>query len=404
MNIILFDDDTREKLLPLTYTKPVGMLRLGVLTIKEKWEKFFSANVSFITQDYLSDKFPIQIKDKNYVINSSVLPSFHICKLIEQLQENEALLKDGDLIAALLNRKQFDNLIHNEDINELAGFEIGDTPLLRITQLSDIFSLNAKAIENDFELITKKRESMPIPSFARVIGRENIFIEEGAEVSICSINATDGPVYIGKNAKILDGCLIKGPFVLGDHSVLKMGAKIYGGTTIGPHCKVGGEVSNIVMQGHSNKGHDGYLGNAVIGEWCNLGAATNNSNLKNNYGEVKLWDYSSNSFAKTGLQFCGLIMGDHSKAGINTMFNTGTVVGIASNLFGAGYHKNFIPSFSWGGPDSSYKTYRVDKVIETAKLVMQRRGIELTEEDEGIMKHVFNESSEHRGWERQRSS
>ncbi len=404
MNIILFDDDTREKLLPLTYTKPVGMLRLGVLTIKEKWEKFFSANVSFITQDYLSDKFPIQIEDKNYVINSSTLPSFHICKLIEQLQENEALLKDGDLIAALLNRKQFDNLIHNEDINELAGFEIGETPLLRITQLSDIFSLNAKAIENDYELLTKKRETMPIPSFARVTGRENIFVEEGAEISLCSINATDGPVYIGKNAKILEGCLIKGPFVLGDNSVLKMGAKIYGGTTIGPHCKVGGEVSNVVMQGYSNKGHDGYLGNAVIGEWCNLGAATNNSNLKNNYGEVKLWDYSSRSFAKTGLQFCGLIMGDHSKAGINSMFNTGTVVGMACNLFGAGYHKNFIPSFSWGGPDSSYKTHRVDKVIETAQLVMQRRGITLEEEDINIMKHVFNESSEHRGWERQRSS
>ena len=275
---------------------------------------------------------------------------------------------------------------------------------MRITQLSDIFSLNTKAIENDFELITKNRESMPLPSFARAIGRENIFIEEGADLSICMINATDGPVYIGKDAKILEGCLIRGPFVLGDNSVLKMGAKIYGGTSIGPHCKVGGEVNKIVMQGYSNKGHDGYLGNAVIGEWCNLGAATNNSNLKNNYSEVKLWDYSSRSFAKTGLQFCGLIMGDHSKAGINTMFNTGTVVGIACNIFGAGYQKNFIPSFSWGGSDSSYKTHRIDKVIETANLVMQRRGKELDETDIEILKHVFNQSSEYRGWERQRSS
>ena len=404
MNIILFDDDTREKLLPLTYTKPVGMLRLGVLTIKEKWEKFFSAKVSFITQDYLSDKFPINIEDRNFVINASILPSFHICKLIEQLQENEALLKDGDLVAALLNRKQFDNLIHNEDINELAGFEIGDTPLLRITQLSDIFSLNAKAIEHDFDLMTKNRESMPVPSYARAIGREKVFIEEGADLSACIINATDGPVYIGKNAKILDGCLIRGPFVLGDNSVLKMGAKIYGGTSIGPHCKVGGEVSNVVFQGYSNKGHDGYLGNAVIGEWCNLGAATNNSNLKNNYSEVKLWDYSSKSFAKTGLQFCGLIMGDHSKAGINTMFNTGTVVGVGCNVYGAGYQKNFIPSFSWGGPDSSYKTHRIDKVIETANLVMQRRDQQLDQTDVDILKHVFDQSSEYRGWERQRSS
>jgi len=404
MNIILFDDDTREKLLPLTYTKPVGMLRLGIMTIQEKWQKYFSANVSFITQDYLSDKFPIVIKDRNYVVNASVLPTFHICKLIEQLQENEALLKDGELIAALLNENQFENLIQNEDINELKGFEIGETPLLQIKQLSDLFSLNAQAIQHDFEQITKNRETLPVPSYARVIGRENVFIEEGADVSICMINAAEGPVYIGKGAKIMEGCLIRGPFVLGNNSVLKMGAKIYGGTTLGPHCKVGGEVNNVVMQGYSNKGHEGYLGNAVIGEWCNLGADTNNSNLKNNYAEVKLWDYSSSSFAKTGLQFCGMIMGDHSKAGINTMFNTGTVAGVACNVYGAGYQKNFIPSFTWGGPDSSYKTHRIDKVIETANLVMARRGLKLSTHDEEILKHVFDLSSEFRAWERQRSA
>jgi len=404
MNIILFDDDTREKLLPLTYTKPVGMLRLGIMTIQEKWQKYFSANVSFITQDYLSDKFPIVIKEKNYVVNASVLPTFHICKLIEQLQENEALLKDGDLIAALLNERQFDNLIQNEDINELKGFEIGETPLLQIKQLSDLFSLNAQAIQHDFEQITKRRETLPVPSFARVIGRENVFIEEGAEVSICMINATEGPVYIGKDAKIMEGCLIRGPFVLGENSVLKMGAKIYGGTTLGPHCKVGGEVNNVVMQGYSNKGHEGYLGNAVIGEWCNLGADTNNSNLKNNYAEVKLWDYSTSSFTKTGLQFCGLIMGDHSKAGINTMFNTGTVAGVACNIYGAGFQKNFIPSFTWGGPDSSYKTHRIEKVIETANLVLARRGLQLSKDDENILKHIFDLSSEYRSWERQRSA
>jgi UDP-N-acetylglucosamine diphosphorylase/glucosamine-1-phosphate N-acetyltransferase len=404
MNIILFDDDTREKLLPLTYTKPVGMLRLGIMTIQEKWQKYFTANVSFITQDYLSDKFPIVIKDRNYVVNASVLPTFHICKLIEQLQENEALLKDGELIAALLNENQFENLIQNEDINELKGFEIGETPLLQIKQLSDLFSLNAQAIQHDFEQITKNRETLPVPSYARVIGRENVFIEEGADVSICMINATEGPVYIGKGAKIMEGCLIRGPFVLGNNSVLKMGAKIYGGTTLGPHCKVGGEVNNVVMQGYSNKGHEGYLGNAVIGEWCNLGADTNNSNLKNNYAEVKLWDYSSSSFAKTGLQFCGMIMGDHSKAGINTMFNTGTVAGVACNVYGAGYQKNFIPSFTWGGPDSSYKTHRIDKVIETANLVMARRGLKLSTHDEEILKHVFDLSSEFRAWERQRSA
>ncbi len=404
MNIILFDDDTREKLLPLTYTKPVGSLRLGIMTIQEKWEKYFSANVSFITQDYLSEKYPINIQDTNYVVNASVLPTFHICKLIEQLQENEALLKDGDLIAALLNRKQFENLIQNEDINELEGFEIGDTPLLRIKQLTDLFSLNEDAIKHDFEQLTKNRETLPVPSYAMVQGREHIFVEEGAEISPCIINANNGPVYIGKGAKIMEGCLIRGPFAMGENSVLKMGAKIYGATTLGPHCKVGGEVNNIVMQGYSNKGHEGYLGNSVIGEWCNLGADTNNSNLKNNYTEVKLWDYTNSSFTKTGLQFCGLIMGDHSKAGINTMFNTGTVTGIACNIYGAGYQKNFIPSFTWGGPDSSYKTYRIEKVIETANLVMSRRGQALSEDDKNILKHIFDITTEYRGWERQRSA
>ncbi len=398
-NVILFDDDIRDHLLPLTYTKPVGNIRIGILTIKEKWERALKAKASHITQDYLSAKYTINIEEKNLVINGSVLPSYHLNRLISQLEENEALLLNGDLIAAYLNREQFDHLISNEDIDELAGFEVGDTPFLKINKVTDIFSLNAQAIESDFEILTKNRESEPIPNFVQAVCPENIFIEEGAEISPCILNASTGPIYIGKNAKILDGSMLRGPIAILDNAVVKMGAKIYGGTTVGPFCKVGGEISNVVFQSYSNKGHDGYLGNSVIGEWCNLGADTNCSNLKNNYAEIKLWSYEKEGFQRTGLQFCGLIMGDHSKCGINTMYNTGTVVGVFNNLYGAGYPRNFIPSFTWGGPGSGYKTYVLDKAFDTAEKVMKRRDIELDELDKNILKHVFELSSKYRSWE-----
>jgi len=310
-------------------------------------------------------------------------------------------LLNGDLIAAYLNREQFDHLISNEDIDELAGFEVGDTPFLKINRLTDIFSLNEKAIETDFEILTKERFSQEIPEYVQAVSPENIFIEQGAEISPCILNASNGPIYIGKNAKILDGSMLRGPIAILDHAVVKMGAKIYGGTTIGPYCKVGGEISNVVFQSYSNKGHDGYLGNSVIGEWCNLGADTNCSNLKNNYAEVKLWSYEKEGFATTGLQFCGLIMGDHSKCGINTMFNTGTVIGVFDNLYGAGYPRNFVPSFSWGGPGSGYKTYDLEKAFDTATKVMKRRDIDLDDIEKGILTEVFNLSSKFRNWEKE---
>jgi len=400
-NVILFDDDIRDHLLPLTYTKPVGNLRIGILTIKEKWELALNAKASHITQDYLSAKYKINIEDKNLVINGSVLPSFHLKRLISQLEENEALLLNGDLIAAYLNRVQFDHLISNEDIDELAGFEVGDTPFLKINRLTDIFTLNDKAIEADYEVLTKERFSQDIPNFVQAVCPENIFIEQGVEISPCILNASNGPIYIGKNAKILDGAMLRGPIAILDHAVVKMGAKIYGGTTIGPYCKVGGEVSNVVFQSYSNKGHDGYLGNSVIGEWCNLGADTNCSNLKNNYADVKLWSYEKESFSTTGLQFCGLIMGDHSKCGINTMFNTGTVLGVFDNLYGAGYPRNFVPSFSWGGPGAGYKTYKLDKAFDTATKVMKRRNITLDDIDKNILTEVFDLSSKFRSWEKE---
>jgi UDP-N-acetylglucosamine diphosphorylase/glucosamine-1-phosphate N-acetyltransferase len=399
-NIILFDPDTRNQLLPLTYTRPVSELRVGITTISEKWAAQFGGKVSYITQDYLSDKYPIEISDDNFVINGAVLPNSKLCKLISDLNNNEAIQKDGELIAARLDRKQFQNLMEDNDIEELIGFELEETPFDTINYSWDIFSLNDKAIRNDFEFLTQGRTSAPLSKTNQIVGDATlIFLEEGATVECSILNTKKGPIYIGKDAEIMEGCIVRGPLAMCDHSFLKMGAKIYGATTLGPHCKVGGEVNNAVLFGYSSKAHDGYLGNSVIGEWCNLGADTNTSNLKNTYEEVKLWDYTKNSFGRTGLQFLGLIMGDHSKAGINTMFNTGTVVGVSANVFGAGFPRNFIPSFTWGGPQG-YETYDIKKAFYTMERVLSRREMDLSEEDRAILKHIYEYSSQYRSWEK----
>ena len=398
-NVILFDNEVWDNLLPLTYTRPVGELRVGILTIKEKWEKWANTTVSFITQEHLSQKYPMTIESDNIVINGSLLPLPGICKLIEQLEPNEALLHNDELIAARLNESQFNHLIQDQEIEELQGFDIGDTPLLKINNLWDIFSNNDQAIKLDFELLTKNRTSQPLSETNRVTAPENIFLESGATVEHAILNASKGPIYIGKDAEIMEGCIVRGPLAMNEKSILKMGAKIYGATTLGPYCKVGGEVNNVVFTGYSNKGHDGFLGNSVIGEWCNLGADTNASNMKNNYSEVKLWNYSTQRFGKTGLQFCGLIMGDHAKCGINTMFNTGTVIGVSANVFGGGYPRNFIPSFAWGG-DQKYSTYTLAKALDTARIMMKRRDLELTEIDQQVLQNVFEADQVHRSWEK----
>lgn len=399
-NFILFDDDVRERLLPLTFTRPVGELRVGILTIKEKWQRHLHTNqISYITQDYLIDKYPIHIESDNIVINGSVLPSPQLVQLITELAPNEAILQDGELIATRLDETQFEHLINNEEIEELGGFDVGDTPFLKINYLWDIFRINDKAIQEDFDLLTKNRISQPISSSNRVINPNNVFIEEGAKVECAILNASNGPIYIGKNAEVMEGSMIRGALALCNNAKVKMGTKIYGATTVGPHCKVGGEVSNSVLIAYSNKGHEGYLGNSVLGEWCNLGADTNTSNLKNNYGPVKLWDYTSGRFVNTGQQFCGLIMGDHSKAGINTMFNTGTVIGVSANVFGAGYPRNFIPSFTWGGP-AGMKTYKTNKAFETAEKMMARRKVEFDGVEKAILEKVFEETSQFRSWEK----
>lgn len=388
MNYILFDGSARKQLLPFTFTRPVADIRIGILTIREKWEKHLGSTTSTVTEDYLSQKWPLVEMAENVMINASYLPTAELLVQIENLQYGHAIF-DEDEIVAFYSREDEEVNFEEFTQHELKG------EVFKITHTWDIFSKNGAAIVADFELITKDRTGLQIPASNNVINPENIFIEEGAHIEFATLNASGGPIYIGTNSEIMEGSLVRGPFSLGEGSVVKMGAKIYGPTTVGPFCKVGGEVTNSVIFGYSNKGHEGYLGNAVLGEWCNLGADTNNSNLKNNYAEVRLWDYETESFARTGLQFCGLMMGDHSKCGINTMFNTGTVVGVSANIFGSGFPRNFIPSFSWGG-SAGMTTFKTAKAFEVAEVVLSRRKIEFTDVEKAILEHIFEETKKWR--------
>lgn len=389
MNFILFDGPQRNNLLPFTFTRPVADIRIGILSLREKWEKHLNASTTTQTQDYLSEKFIQTTLDKNIKINPAYLPTENLVGIVINLKENQALFDNDQPIAYFFTKNQEVNF----DDFEVIQYSHND--LLKISNTWDIFRLNGEAIERDFKLLTCGRKSQPIPDSVFCVNKENIFLEEGAQVVLASLNASAGPIYIGKSAEIMEACAVRGPFALCDQSTLKMGAKIYGPTTIGPHSKVGGEVNNSVIFGYSNKAHDGFLGNSVIGEWCNLGADTNNSNLKNNYAEVRIWNYETESFARTGLQFCGLMMGDHSKCGINTMFNTGTVVGVSANIFGSGFPRNIIPSFSWGGA-GGMTTFKTDKAFEVAREVMKRRNLEFTIQDEKIMEHIFETTAKYR--------
>lgn len=382
MNYILFDGTVRKSLLPLTYTKPVAELRIGILTIREKWETYLGFTTTTLTEDYLEEKFPMVEMEQNVMINASFLPTLSLAEKIMKLKENQAIFKEEEVIAFFTTDSQEEVYFDNYEQIEF------ESEVLQIKNTWELFSFNGIALKADFDLITDGRKSQPIPEGVRFVNKENIFIEEGAEILFSVLNASKGPIYIGKDALVMEGSLIRGPFAMGEHSVVKMGAKIYGATTIGPFCTVGGEVNNSILSGYSNKGHDGFLGNSVLGEWCNIGADSNNSNLKNNYSEVRLWNYETENFAKTGLQFCGLIMGDHSKCAINTMFNTGTVVGVSANIYGSNFPRNFIPSFSWGGA-AGFSTYQLDKVNETVSLVMKRKGLDFDEKEQRILEYVF---------------
>lgn len=389
MNYILFDGPARNSLLPFTFTRPVADILVGIMTIRQKWEMRLGSTTTTLTEEYLSEKFPMVELEENIMINASFLPSSTLAEMVSNLKSNQAIFKGDDIVAFYTDENQ-----EEVDFDTYEIIEFKDD-CLRIENTWDIFSHNDAAIREDFELLTEDRKSQPIPRSVNTIAKENIFIEEGARLEFVTLNATNGPIYIGKNTEIMEGSVIRGPFALCEGAMVKMAAKIYGATTVGPHSRIGGEVNNSVLFAYSNKGHDGFLGNSVLGEWCNIGADSNNSNLKNNYEEVKLWSYESEAFAKTGLQFCGLMMGDHSKCGINTMFNTGTVVGVSANIFGAGFPRNFVPSFSWGGA-SGFTTYITKKAFETARLVMSRRNIDFDEKEAAILEHVFEETKKWR--------
>ena len=381
MNVILFDKN-RVNYYPLSFTRPIAYFRVGIFTIKEKWEQYYKS-VSVKTEDYLSAKFALKVQKDNLWIDARIFPSQALITELNSLRIGEALAKNGTIFAfrnSTFTRDKLNIIDSNASFNS-------------IENLWDIFLDNDREINSDFEFLAK-RKSQTLNQSNTLIG-DKIFIEKGAKVSCSILNTENGPIYIGKDAEIMEGSLVRGPFAMLNNSVLKMGSKIYGATTLGPFCKVGGEVSNAVFFGYSSKAHDGFLGNSVIGEWCNLGADTNNSNLKNDYAEVKLWNYETESFKNTGLQFCGLIMGDHTKCGINTMFNTGTVVGVSANIFGSGFPRNFIPSFSWGGA-SGFSVYKLAKVFDVVEKVFTRRKLKFDKVEKDILTHVYDMTKRYR--------
>ncbi len=395
MNCILFDDASRFRLLPFTHTRPIADIRCGILTMRERWEKLLKNTSSTSTIKYLQPVFPLQCEAENLWINGSVFATQNLIDTIKKLNAEECLVSDDLLIAFRSSQTDisFENLATKTKNFKTVSYS---EKVKALRNVWDIFMLNDAAIRNDFKLLTEGRNSLVIPSNIHVTAPENIFLEAGAKIGAgCIINAETGPVYLGKDAEILEGAMLRGPIALGEHSVVKMGAKIYGATTLGAGCKVGGEISNVVFFSNSNKGHDGYLGNAVIGEWCNLGADTNCSNLKNNYDYIKIWDEHQNKSVQTGLQFCGLLMGDHSKCGINTMFNTGTVVGVSANIFGSGFPEKFIPSFAWGGPDGM-TTFRLQRALDAANRMMERRGKKLSDAENAMYAHLFEQSAAQR--------
>ena len=382
MDITLFDSpEIRLNLLPFTFTRPVAEIRVGILTIAEKWQKY-GFDIGFDTTDYLQNKFSDNHADLK--VNGALCPDKPLVEAIKSLRPNQKLMSD----AIELARKK--------EGTEVVEYH-GDFRL--VSQPWEIFQFNKEQINADFQILTDGRVSAEIVDKHTVVyGKENLFVEEGASIKAAIINAEDGPVYIGKNAYVHEGAMIKGAFALCEGAHVNMGAKIKGDTTIGPYSKVGGEVSNSLIFGYSNKGHDGFLGNSVIGEWCNIGADTNTSNLKNNYAPVKLWSYGTGRFANTGLQFCGLMMGDHAKCGINTMFNTGTVVGVGANIFGSGFPRNFVPSFAWGGAQG-FTTFQLRKFYEVAAAVMKRRNKELDDLEKSILSAVFEQTIDNRIWD-----
>jgi UDP-N-acetylglucosamine diphosphorylase/glucosamine-1-phosphate N-acetyltransferase len=392
MGIILFDDQFRTNLLPLSFTRPVSEFRVGILTIADKWKRYLNSEISYLTEGYLQEKYPLIIDAENLLINSAICPDKDLLDSITKIREGEALFHDQLLIAVQLN----ESAVKEFNINKLSPYRRVEylNSVTRIAYPEHIFSLNGHELRKDFELLTNGRTSASLSNTNIILG-DQIFVEDGVDAECSTFNSKTGPIYLGKDSIVMEGCHIRGPFALCEAALLKMGAKIYGMTTIGPHSKAGGEINNSVIFANSAKGHEGYLGNSVLGEWCNIGADSNNSNMKNNYAEVRLWDYSNENFRKTGMQFCGLIMADHAKCSINTMFNTGTVVGVGANIFGSGFSRNFVPDFSWGGSQGR-EVYLLKNMFETAMKVYARRNIDFNEMDQKILTHIFELTEQYR--------
>jgi UDP-N-acetylglucosamine diphosphorylase/glucosamine-1-phosphate N-acetyltransferase len=403
MHLLLFDQqDNWTQLLPLTFTRPVAALRIGILTIADKWD-MYAKQADILTHGYiafpfLSALYPANTpRQEKLLVAGYALPNPTLWQAILALEPEQQLWHKDTPLAWRTNLEVSDALVSTFPRLALEdGIVQYDKELVLIDNPTDIFALNGAQIRHDYALVTKGRISAGVTDPHTIVyGAENLFVEEGASIKASIINAEDGPVYIGKGAQIQEGSVVKGPFALCDNAVVNMSAKIKGDTTIGPYCKVGGEVGNTVFQAFSNKGHDGFLGNSVIGAWCNLGADTNSSNLKNNYQQVSIFSYASNSQRDTGRLFCGLIMGDHSKAGINTMFNTGTVVGVGCNIFGGGFPAKHLEPFTWGGLQDGYSHYKINKLIETERLVMARRSLDLTPEYEAMMRFLHTYIHDH---------
>ena len=382
-NTILFDGPERSQLLPFTYIRPVAELRIGIDTLREKWEAFLGQECSFATQNYLSSKYPLNNADLNYFINPTYIPTRSLAIQVKNLKENQVLVFDSNSVAFCTT-----NSILPSDTSGFNEIDV-EQELIQIKNCSDLFVHNAEVLVEDFKRLTKDRRSQVLGDTNRVINPDQVFVEPGARVSCAILNASEGPIYIGADAQIMEGSMLRGPLAICENSVIKMGTKIYGGTTIGPNAKVGGELNNVLFLGNSNKGHDGFLGNAVIGEWCNIGAATDASNLKNNYSKIRIWNYITENFAKTELQFCGLLMGDYSRCGIHSMFNTATLIGVNSNVFGTGFPRTFIPSYSYGGAQG-FQTYAFAKAMESNNAMMERKGSKLTDHDIQILETIFD--------------
>jgi UDP-N-acetylglucosamine diphosphorylase/glucosamine-1-phosphate N-acetyltransferase len=395
--IILADAGLHRHLLPLTHTRPVGMLRPGILTLGESWARMTEMPVGYRTEAYLQPKHPLHADQAIIEITGGLLPTPDVVGAVLDLEPGQVLLQ-GQRVLAFHREGQGGPSLADWTVPPayFRGVQVSGEVVL-IERPWHLFQHCGRAIINDFALLTEGRRSQPVSALNTIIGDPAlVFLEPGAEVEASILNTKNGPIYLGRGAEIMEGCMVRGPVALGEGTVLKMGAKIYGPSAFGPECRVGGEVSNSVLQGYSNKGHDGFLGNSVLGEWCNLGADTNTSNLKNTYGAVQAYSYATDGQVDTGLQFCGLVMGDHSKSGINTMFNTGTVVGVAANVFGGGFPPKHVPAFSWGGSEG-FSEHTLAKALETAQRVMERRHVPLTTVDQAILEHVFRTTADQRG-------